>query len=225
MKNFQIITNTLFAVACTLLLGGKSFAEPMNLSQLKIELRTYQTSGEYDKDFAAVIAQAQAYITSRALANKQAKPPEKLAIVLDIDETSLSNYPNIEARDFCTNRDQFEKDIGRANDPVLLPTLTLYRDALKQGVAVFFVTGRSDQLRKPTEKNLKAAGYEGWAGLFYRPKTDTQASSSAFKTQARMSIAHAGYTIIASIGDQQSDLTGGNAEKTFKLPNPYYLLQ
>ena len=225
MKNFQMITNTLFAIACTLLLGGKSFAEPMNLSQLKTELRTYQTSGEYDKDFAAVIDQAQTYINSRVAANKQAKPAQKLAIVLDIDDTSLSNYPNIESHDFCINRTQFEKDIARANDPALAPTLTLYRDALKQGVAVFFVTGRHDNLRKPTERNLKAAGYEGWAGLFYRPKTDTQASSAAFKTQARTSIAHSGYTSIASIGDQQSDLTGGNAEKTFKLPNPYYLLQ
>ncbi len=32
-----------------------------------------------------------------------------------------------------------------------------------------------------------------------------------------------GYVIIANIGDQTSDLIGGYAEKTFKLPNPLYL--
>jgi hypothetical protein len=29
---------------------------------------------------------------------------------------------------------------------------------------------------------------------------------------------------VASMGDQQSDLTGGYAERTFKLPNPVYFL-
>jgi len=29
--------------------------------------------------------------------------------------------------------------------------------------------------------------------------------------------------IIANIGDQESDLAGGFAEKTFKLPNPFYI--
>ncbi len=31
----------------------------------------------------------------------------------------------------------------------------------------------------------------------------------------------AGYTIIASLGDQKSDLAGGHAEMTFKIPNPF----
>lgn len=225
MKQFQMITNTIFAVGCALLIGGKSFAEPMNLGQLKTELRTYQSSGEYDRDFAAVIKDAQTFIDARAATNKQAKTPQKLAIVLDIDETSLSNYPAIASHDFCYDKQQFDQELARANDAVLAPTLELYQDALKQGVAVFFVTGRGDSQAKATEKNLKEAGYKGWAGLFYRPKADTQASVVPFKTQARAAIAQAGYTIIASIGDQESDLTGGNAEKTFKLPNPYYLLQ
>ena len=33
-----------------------------------------------------------------------------------------------------------------------------------------------------------------------------------------------GYTILLSLGDQESDLTGGYAERTFKLPNPVYYL-
>jgi acid phosphatase len=30
------------------------------------------------------------------------------------------------------------------------------------------------------------------------------------------------YTIIANIGDQPSDLSGGHAERTFLLPDPFY---
>ena len=31
-------------------------------------------------------------------------------------------------------------------------------------------------------------------------------------------------TIIASVGDQWSDLDGGYAERVFKLPNPFYFI-
>ena len=31
-----------------------------------------------------------------------------------------------------------------------------------------------------------------------------------------------GRVIIANLGDQDSDLTGGYAERTFKLPDPFY---
>ena len=37
-------------------------------------------------------------------------------------------------------------------------------------------------------------------------------------------LTEAGYTIVLSMGDQQSDLDGGYAERTFKLPNPVYFL-
>ena len=35
-------------------------------------------------------------------------------------------------------------------------------------------------------------------------------------------IAAMGYWIIENMGDQPSDLAGGYAERTFKLPNPFY---
>jgi hypothetical protein len=33
-----------------------------------------------------------------------------------------------------------------------------------------------------------------------------------------------GFTIIANIGDQKSDLEGGYAEMTFKVPSPFYFI-
>lgn len=102
--------------------------------------------------------------------------------------------------------------------------LALYNDLLQQKVAVFFVTGRSEKLKKPTENNLKKAGYKEWSGIFFKPDNYNDASIVPFKTQARTKISQEGYTIVASIGDQKSDLDGGYAEETFKLPNPYYYL-
>ena len=34
-----------------------------------------------------------------------------------------------------------------------------------------------------------------------------------------------GYLIILNVGDQESDLTGGFADRTFKLPNPFYFIE
>ena len=224
MKNVRMIARVFLYASILLSVGTQSFAEPMNLDLLKQELITYHDSGAYEKDVAAVAAAANLYITSQVTANNQSNPQKKLAVVLDIDETVLSNYNGMIERKFNDDKLAINKSILRANAPALTPMLNLYNNLLKQKVAIFFVTGRGEQLKEATERNLKNAGYKEWAGLFLRPKAYTVASIVPFKTQARNAIVQKGYTIIASIGDQNSDLIGGNAIKSFKLPNPYYYL-
>jgi len=45
-----------------------------------------------------------------------------------------------------------------------------------------------------------------------------------YKSGTRAYIESQGYDIVANFGDQFSDLTGGFADKTFKMPNPNYYL-
>jgi predicted secreted acid phosphatase len=45
-----------------------------------------------------------------------------------------------------------------------------------------------------------------------------------YKSGVRAHIEDLGYDIVANFGDQFSDLTGGFADKTFKVPNPNYYL-
>jgi predicted secreted acid phosphatase len=45
-----------------------------------------------------------------------------------------------------------------------------------------------------------------------------------YKSATRAHIESLGYDIVASFGDQYSDLLGGYADKTFKMPNPNYYL-
>ena len=161
-------------------------------------------------------------MVDRANSNEHSAHPEKLAIVLDIDETSLSNYNIMVEHHFVVNRAQFHQTILAADAPVIEPMLQFYNDALKRGITIFFVTGRYPSERLATIKNLKHAGYHDWKELYLKPEHYNQASVIPFKSQTRAAISHLGYTIIASIGDQESDLKGGYAEKTFKLPNPYY---
>lgn len=182
-------------------------------------VREYHDSGQYDRDLAAVNASARGYLDAR-LASWPRKSRLKPAIVLDIDETSLSNYTGLLASGFTT--------IGNVINPVtasgkaIAPTLALYQRARSKGVAVFFVTGRPPQLAGITALNLVNEGYDkGWDGLQLKP---FDAGTEAFKASTRAAIEQRGYDIVANVGDQESDLDGGHADRAFKLPNPFYFI-
>jgi HAD superfamily, subfamily IIIB (Acid phosphatase) len=182
-------------------------------------VRDYHDSGQYDKDLAAVAGNARGYLDSR-LVSWPRKSKLRPAIVLDIDETSLSNYTGLLASGFTT--------VGNVINPVtatgkaIAPTLSLYQRARSKGVAVFFVTGRPPQIAGITALNLVNEGYDkGWDGLYTKP---TDAGTQAFKSSTRAAIERSGYDIVANVGDQESDLDGGHADRAFKLPNPFYFI-
>ncbi len=211
-------------LSSTFLVSMPLFADPPNLTLIKKELKNYHDSGLYQKELCQVIQKAQSYIDKQAEINQKEKRHKKLAIVLDIDETSLSNYSYMIKRDFGGTQVEFHKNIIAASAPAIKPMLSLYKDALHHGVKVFFVTGRKESERLATENNLKRVGYSKWSGLYLRPQNYAHKSIIPFKSHAREMIDEKGYTIVASIGDQYSDLKGGHAKKVFKLPNPFYYL-
>lgn len=214
----------LFSIIFSIFLNTVSFAEPPNLALLKKEIETYHDSGNYQKELTQVINNANNFINDRSRNNAQQSHPAKLAVVLDIDETSLSNYNHLISHSYMASMESWHQAVEAADAPAIEPMLSFYNEALKQGIAVFFVTGRKESERLATDKNLKQAGYHNWAGLYLKPEDYANASAIPFKSEARAQISKKGYTVIASIGDQDSDLKGGYAEKTFKLPNPYYYI-
>lgn len=111
------------------------------------------------------------------------------------------------------------------NDPPLPPTLGLYRLAKSAGVPVFFVTGRKENLREYTERQLRAAGFGEWAGLYRSPVDYDEDLIVPFKSGVRKKLTKEGWRIVLNMGDQWSDLKGGRAVHTVKLPNPYYFLR
>ncbi len=214
-----------------------TLGEPYNLDLYKQQILTYRCT-KYVSDVAAVLSAAQRWVEERAA--QVTKP----AIVLDIDETSLSNWTRIFTDGYayfpngpCDLRKKGEAcgDLAwekSAQAPALLPTLQLFNAAKCRyaaessacsKVAVFFVTGRRQgaAARGWTERNLRHAGYRDWDGLYMR---DGGKSVAEFKTGARAKIENRGYTIIANVGDQESDLVGGHAERTFKVPDPFYFV-
>ena len=202
-------------------------ADVPNLYEAQRQVDEYIRSGRYDKDVAKVIVAARAWLEERA------KTAVKPAIVLDIDETSLSNWPAYRANGWGRvvngGCDLQQGPCGLRGFQALgqskaIPaTLPLARRARELGVAVFFISARPANLRQATERNLRKQGYE-WTGLILLPDGAHFVSAVDFKAPERRKIKERGYTIVLSLGDQESDLKGGYAERTFKLPNPVYYL-
>ncbi|MFE9768605.1 HAD family acid phosphatase [Streptomyces sp. NPDC005808] len=164
------------------------------------------TAAEADVDYAtwqqdvqAVIDQATPYVEERtAHADGQ-----QLALVFDIDNTTLETdfHPWYELP-----------------TPAVQASLALAEYAKSRGAAIFFVSARPGIIYSLTQSNLASVGYPV-DGLYVRDLPDLFAEVSAYKTGKRAEIESLGYTIIANVGNNDTDLVGGHAERTFKLPD------
>jgi predicted secreted acid phosphatase len=204
-------------------------APPLNLDTIKDLLLEYHQR-YYDIDVAAVFDSAQKYIE---LSATQSKRP---ALVLDIDETSLTNWPNLLADNFGFVLDGscdvlpkgpcgFNQWILKGSAKAIEPARKLFDAAKAKGVAVIFITGRVDSQRDITILNLDHAGFEGWTELRTRPDRDDLPTVQEFKTAERTKVEAEGYTIIANVGDQFSDIEGEHSGCRFKVPNPFYFIR
>lgn len=197
-----------------------------NLGQLQQELRDYHDCkghrGCYATDLNREATQAMAALDRLV---RDDGPGEKLAVILDIDETSLSNYAEIDAADFAYSADAWNAWVDKATAPAIPGTLRLWQEAEKLHVAVFFITGRPESQRAATERNLRSQGYTRWDGLVMRSQAQANTPTTEYKSAARRKIAAAGYTLAVNVGDQMSDLNGGSrAQVSVKLSDPYYYI-
>jgi predicted secreted acid phosphatase len=216
-------------------------------------LRKYHDDKVYDRQIAKVDAVAERWI-SRAgksrhftlkrrshgrgvkivhashKAHGHGRGNRKPAIVFDVDETALSNYEAIDADNFTfgtNSRNETTTEIGKR----IQPTYELFQLAKQKGIATFFITGRRNEGDNfaHTEHNLQREGFTGYRKLILRDpvSSGTPAATGTtvdYKSGARAGIEQQGYRIVASVGDQYSDLAGGHEAVAFKLPNPFYFL-
>jgi acid phosphatase len=197
-----------------------------NLDLLKDRLTKYHECKESTCYYPQIDTQSDKAIQILKRRVLKAKPGEKLALVLDIDETSLSNWGEEKQDDYGYIASVWDAWVKSRACTAIPGTLRLYQEAEKDKVAVFFITGRSENEREDTADNLKAVGYTQWDGLALRPadhpKTQTVVD---YKSGERKNIVAKGYAIILNVGDQMSDLNGDpQAEKSVKLPNPFYFI-
>jgi predicted secreted acid phosphatase len=185
------------------------------------QIREYYDSGAWNRAVVKQVKKAKAYLRQRTSARNA---PRKPALVLDIDETALDNYPCFAARGGIPFDDTVNVQCVTAFDaPAIKPVLSLFKRARDLGVRVFFITGRVEAIRDGSIENLRSAGYTSKLEAIFQPNGYDRPSRIPFKSGARRKIQKRGFKILANVGDQQSDLKGGFSERTYKLPNPIYV--
>lgn len=174
------------------------------------------------------------------------------AIVLDVDDTTLTTWNYELVSNWAYNPTTNAAYVNGQLFPATPGMVDMVTQAAHEGYAIFWITGRPVTQAAATLGNLGAdgigvdAGYpapttlpDGSSGLFTKPAVanypdylkaacandpNGACTTIHYKSATRAHIESLGYDIVASFGDQYSDLTGGFADRTFKMPNPSYYL-
>jgi predicted secreted acid phosphatase len=243
----------------------KTAEQVTNLDVLRLELKNYYgdptgtgtfgADSNYAQEAASVATDGDHWLASQATAQS---PSNRKAIVLDVDDTSLTTWNYEIFSNWAFNSGTNATYVLGQLFPATPGMVAMATAAADEGYAVFFITGRPASQEAATLGNLTSdsigvdAGYpaptelwNGEDGLFTKPSTAnnyadypdyllsacaTEISLSKscttihYKSATRAHIESLGYDIVANFGDQWSDLIGGFADKTFKMPNPNYYL-
>jgi hypothetical protein len=195
-----------------------------------VALHTFSTDSSYAHEVEGIAADAGKYL------GKQAKPHKKhdgtKAILFDIDDTTLNTYNYEIYSNFVYNPTTNGAFVNAAAFPAVPGMVDLEQEAIKEGYTVFFLTGRPAAQLAGTLTNLTNVGYSvDQNNVYLKDQTKPWLADCApswwtilYKSLSRKYIESQGYEIVAIFGDQFSDLTGGYADKTYKIPNPMYYL-
>lgn len=192
-------------------------AELMNLGVVKKIVQNYYDSNIYEDECRKIIDEAIEHINGLKL-------PDKATVIFDIDETALSNYEHIKEIDFGYYYDIWLEWLKKSDAVAIPQTKRFYDYLITRNIYVVFISGRNYDSYEATLKNLTEKGYTKFDSVIVRKDTERNLSAAEFKSAKRKELTLNGYNIIANIGDQSSDLYGGNSGYKIKLPNYLYVI-
>jgi predicted secreted acid phosphatase len=232
--------------------GSSGATEPgagiPNIDSVKSTIRTYygaDTTGIANKTTSPYISEMKSIASSQwryldrvqRTARKHHKRP---AIVFDADDTTLWTY-DMEDAAMHFNFDPALQDVWVQDKrfPATPSMVRFVNRARERGFKIFGLTGRNDDQKQATLRNLHKVGYRAfnketfftkWTGVgasqqpSYIKCATTKCTTVEYKAGTRRHIEKLGYDIVLNVGDQWSDLQGGYADRVLKLPNPTYNL-
>jgi HAD superfamily, subfamily IIIB (Acid phosphatase) len=211
-----------------------------NIANVRDEIMEYYgDSGNHvasaDSAYAHDVRLVEANVTGWL--RTRASTPQS-AVVFDVDDTLLSSYAYGATHEFSGYT-----LTGPASGPLaecvrakclwaVFGMSALVSAARAMGYSLFYVTGRPRPYQSVTLQNLAEQGIPAPRQLFTKPTTapfpsylpcNASCTTIDYKSRTRAHIERFGYQIVANIGDQASDLAGGHAERTFRVPNPMYI--
>lgn len=186
----------------------------------------YYESGALPRDQAQVIAAARSWVSRRVRTGCRGTTPAavrrcRVAVVFDIDDTLMSSWPYEKAQDppLSFHPDTWAAFVASCGYDPITPSITLLNDLRARGVYVAVVSGGSESIATSFTSCLMRNGVQGWDQATFRPASAADMTAAQYKVRVRMALEQKGYAIIASIGDQVSDMSWGHLERGFLLPN------
>ncbi|MFD9004037.1 HAD family acid phosphatase [Streptomyces sp. NPDC059582] len=230
---------------------ANSTHEPYNIGLLVKDIDTYygtaldadgvyqaSPDSQYAKDLARIDASARKYIDQAA--HKGHHRGTKPAVVFDIDDTLLLSLDYEKRYNYTYNSASWAAYVNKADRPAVFGSAELVRYAESKGVEVFYNSGLGEAQRTAAVENLRKIGADvnlDAGHMFLKDAANPPSYLSAcatpgtwtcttvqYKSGTRKHIEALGYDVIANFGDQYSDLDGGYADRTYKLPNPTYFV-
>lgn len=153
-------------------------------------------------------------------------------VVLDVDETALDNRPFYRDPQRIYYRkpggeswwERWDRWVAQASAPANAEVKALVDWLEQKKVPYAFVTGRIHKQHKPTQDNLRQAGYLGkhCVGLTCKPDTwwigTTQSNKKIIRDNLEKKL---GLPVMASVGDMAPDMTG-DPQKDFLLSTSFF---
>lgn len=214
LKIFFLFSLIFLFISCN---SSESTIKLVNLDAAKNAVQNYYESGTFDKECSKIIDDAIEHI-------ERTKIIDKAAVVFDIDETALSNYEHTKSIGFGYIPNFWNNWVKEGKAKAIKETKRFYDYLISKNIHVIFISGRYAELREATLKNLIEQGYTKFDTVITRTKEEQNIPAAEFKAKKREELVKKGYEIIANIGDQWSDLVGGNSGYKIKLPNYLYLI-
>jgi len=208
----------------------------------------FSPDSNYAKEAATVASSAGPTLFGRGIPHVS----HSKAIVFDVDDTTLATWNYEVFSNWAYNPTTNAQFVNGQLFPAVPGMVDLASAAARAGYSIFWITGRPATQEAATLGNLTHdgvgidAGYpspttlnDGEDGLFTKPAVadypdylkaacagdpNGSCTTSHYKTATRAHIESLGYDIVANFGDQFSDLVGGYADHTYKMPNPNYFL-
>ena len=187
----------------------------INLREAKDSVKDYYDSGKYGEEMDNIFNDAKDQISNIEIKKNS-------AVIFDVDDTALSNYEISKKLDFGYDYTIVQDWVMSAKLPAIKQTKDFYDFLKSKNIKRIFLTSRNFDEYDATYKNLIDQGYTGFDTLIVRSKLDKDLGSQNFKTKERENLTKAGYEIIATVGDQWTDLNGGFSGIKIKVPNYLY---
>ena len=203
-------------------------------------LHQFSPTSSYANEMAGIVSDAEKYLNHPPGSGNGKKFSGQKAILFDIDDTTLNTFSYEIYSNFVFNPSTNAAFVNACLTtgcvfPATPGMVGLEKYAEGLGYTVFFLTGRPVSQMTGTLENLTSVGYDVDPANVYLKDLNASWLSSCghstpacttiqYKSLTRQYIESQGYDIVANFGDQFSDLEGGFADQTFKIPNPMYFL-